>query len=211
VDLYYFTATDKINFQRVKQVFKEKNSSGLMRYITNPFSRSKTSPQPEDSSGIPLNANQSLIKDQGGEFNYTVSRCCNPIPGDEVIALVFPNEPMHIHRVNCPKAINLMSQFGNNIVKAKWKQKEDIAFLAGLKITGIDSVGFLNRLTEVISKQLNLNIRSLQLESSKGVVEATITVYVHHAQNLKDLIDKLKKIKEIKKVTRLERIHDMEL
>jgi GTP pyrophosphokinase len=211
VDLYYFTATDKINFQRVKQVFKEKNTGGLMRYITNPFSRSKTPAQTDDPSKIPLNVNQSLIKDQGGEFNYTVSRCCNPIPGDEVIALVFPNEPMHIHRVSCPKAINLMSQFGNNIVKAKWKQKEDIAFLAGLKITGIDSVGFLNRLTEVISKQLNLNIRSLQLESSKGVVEATITVYVHHAQNLKDLIDKLKKIKDIKKVTRLERIHDMEL
>jgi len=117
---------------------------------------------------------------------------------------------MHIHRVNCPKAINLMSQFGNNIVKAKWKHKEDIAFLAGLKITGIDSVGFLNRLTEVISMQLNLNIRSLQLESSKGVVEATITVYVHNAQSLKDLIDKLKKIKEVKKVSRLERLHDIE-
>jgi GTP pyrophosphokinase len=210
VDLYYYTAIDKINFQRVRHVFKEKNSSGLMRYITNPFSRSKAAAPSDDSSDLAVNPNQSLIKDQKGEFNYTVSRCCNPIPGDEVVAIVFPNEPMHIHRVNCPKAINLMSQFGNNIVKAKWKHKEDIAFLAGLKITGIDSVGFLNRLTEVISMQLNLNIRSLQLESSKGVVEATITVYVHNAQSLKDLIDKLKKIKEVKKVSRLERLHDIE-
>jgi len=209
VDLYYFTATDKINFQRVKQVFKEKGSGGLMKYITNPFTRSKTAAQEEDSTDLQVNLNQSLIKDQKGEFNYAVSRCCNPIPGDEVVAIVFPNEPMHIHRVNCPKAINLMSQFGNNIVKAKWKHKEDIAFLAGLKIVGIDSMGFLNRLTEVISNQLNLNIRSMQLESSKGVVNATVTVYVHNAQNLKDLIEKLKKIKEIKKVTRLERVHDL--
>jgi len=210
VDLYYYTAIDKINFQRVRNVFKEKNSSGLMRYITNPFSRSKAASPADDTSDLTVNPNQSLIKDQKGEFNYTVSRCCNPIPGDEVVAIVFPNEPMHIHRVNCPKAINLMSQFGNNIVKAKWKHKEDLAFLAGLKIIGIDSVGFLNRLTEVISMQLNLNIRSLQLESSKGVVEATITVYVHNAQSLKNLIDKLKKIKEVKKVSRLERLHDIE-
>lgn len=210
VDLYYFIATDKINFARVKAVFKEKSSGGIMRYLPNPFSRSKSADAETDDSKSIVNTNPLLINEQSSEFNYTVSRCCNPIPGDEVVALVFPNEPMHIHRVNCPKAINLMSQFGNNIVKAKWKQKEDIAFLAGLKLVGIDSIGFVHRFTEVLSQQLKLNIRTLQLESSKGVVEATITVYVHNAQNLKDLIEKLKKVKEIKKVTRLDRIDDIE-
>ncbi|MDY0075631.1 MAG: RelA/SpoT family protein [Bacteroidales bacterium] len=210
VDLYYYIAKDKINFQRVKNAFKEKSSGGIMRYLTNPFSWSRTQSAETEDSKTPEKLNPSLINEQTSEFNYTVSRCCNPIPGDEVVALVFPNEPMHIHRVNCPKAINLMSQFGNNIVKAKWKQKEDIAFLAGLKIVGIDSMGFLQRVTEVISGQLKLNIRSLHLVSSKGVVEATVTVYVHNAQNLKDLIEKLKKVKEIKKVSRLDRIDDIE-
>lgn len=211
VDLYYYVATDKINFQRIRNVFKEKSSGGFMRYLTNPFGRSKAAESESDDSKNGLMLNPLLINEQTSEFNYTVSRCCNPIPGDEVIALVFPNEPLHIHRVNCPKAINLMSQFGNNIVKAKWKQKEDIAFLAGLKITGIDSIGFIHRFTEVLSHQLELNIRTLQLESSKGVVEATVTVYVHNAQNLKDLIEKLKKIKDIKKITRLDRIDDIEV
>jgi len=210
VDLYYYIAKDKINFQRVKNAFKEKSSGGIMRYLTNPFSWSKTQAAETEDSKTSDKLNPSLINEQTSEFNYTVSRCCNPIPGDEVVALVFPNEPMHIHRVNCPKAINLMSQFGNNIVKAKWKQKEDIAFLAGLKIVGIDSMGFLQRVTEVLSGQLKLNIRTLHLVSSKGVVEATVTVYVHNAQNLKDLIEKLKKVKEIKKVSRLDRIDDIE-
>ncbi|MBZ0244033.1 MAG: hypothetical protein K8F24_12505, partial [Bacteroidales bacterium] len=183
----------------------------IMRYLTNPFSWSKSSSTESEDSKTPEKLNPLLINEQTSAFNYSVSRCCNPIPGDDVVALVFPNEPMHIHRVNCPKAINLMSQFGNNIVKAKWKQKEDIAFLAGLKITGIDSMGFLHRFTEVLSSQLKLNIRTLHLESSKGVVEATVTVYVHNAQNLKDLIEKLKKVKEIKKVSRLDRIDDIEV
>ncbi|MDA3944527.1 MAG: RelA/SpoT family protein [Bacteroidetes bacterium] len=209
VDLYYYIATDKINFQRIKAVFKEKATGGIMRYLANPFSWSKATSAETDDSKSAVKVMPPLIKDQTSEFSYTVSRCCNPIPGDEVVALVFPNEPMHIHRINCPKAKNLMSQFGNNIVKAKWKQKEDIAFLAGLRIIGIDSVGFIQRFTEVVSTQLNLNIRSLQLESSKGVVEATVTIYVHNAQNLKDLIEKLKKVKEIKKVTRLDRIDDL--
>ena len=206
VDLYYFAAIDKLPLAKIKNIFRDNNQpTGLMRYLTNPFSRGRTPKDTEEAKAL-KDIEPILLKEQAGEFNYTVSSCCNPLPGDDVIAIAFPNEPMHIHRVNCPKAINLMSQFGNNIVKAKWRQKEDIAFLAGLKITGIDSVGFIHRFTDVISNQLKLNIRNIQLESSGGIVEATLTVYVHNAQNLKDLIDQLKKIKDIKKVTRLDRL-----
>lgn len=206
VDLYYFAANDKITLAKIKHVFRDKNQpSGLMRYLTNPFSRGKSAKDEEDTKAL-QDIQPILLKEQSGEFNYTVSSCCSPLPGDDVIAIAFPNEPMHIHRVNCPKAINLMSQFGNNIVKAKWRQKEGIAFLAGLKITGIDSIGFIHRFTDIISNQLKLNIRNIQLESSGGIVEATLTVYVHNAQNLKDLIGELKKLKDIKKVTRLSRL-----
>jgi len=213
VDLYYYVATDKINLNRIKLAFKEKSGSGFFKYLINPFTRHKPIEevaQQELPSTVANNINADLVRGDILDLNYVVSTCCNPIPGDDVVALVFEGEPMHIHRVNCSKAIGLMSQFGNNIVKAKWKQKEDIVFLAGLKITGTDSVGFIHRITEIISVQLGLNIRNLQLESSNGLVVGYLTVYVSSTKNLKDVIEKLKKVEGVRRVTRLDRLADSE-
>jgi GTP diphosphokinase / guanosine-3',5'-bis(diphosphate) 3'-diphosphatase len=207
VDLYYYVATDRLTAAKVKNAFREK-PAGFFKLFANPFTKSKAPKETATNNNKESEKTPALLKESVADLNYTISRCCNPIPGDEVVALVFENEPMHIHRVSCPKAASLMSKFGDSIVKAKWRQQEGVTFLAGLKITGIDSVGFVHRFTEVVSKQLNLNIRSMQLESSGGLVEAIITVYVRNSQNLKDLIDKLKKIKEIKKITRIERLED---
>lgn len=214
VDLYYFVAIDRINLQRIKTAFKEKNAgSGFFKYFVNPFAKHKPIEEVADQE-LPKSDSSNIKADVVGDdildLDYVVSSCCNPIHGDEVVALSFPNEPMHIHRVNCPKAINLMSQYGSNIVKAKWKQKEDIVFLAGLKIQGIDSVGFIHRITQVISVELGLNIRNLQLESSNGVIIAFLTVYVSNIQNLKDVIAKLQKVEGVRKITRLDRIADFE-
>jgi len=211
VDLYYYAAIDKLNLQKVKNAFKEDKSGKFLRYFPNPFGKSRI--QKQDNSNdksVDKNATNKpeLLKENINDLDYTVANCCNPVPGDDVVAMVFPNEPMHIHRVSCPVAVELMSQYGNNIIKAKWRQKENVSFLAGLKIVGTDSVGFTYRFTDVISNQLGLNIRTLQLESSGGLVEAVVTVYVHNTQNLNDLISKLKEIKEIRKVTRLERLSD---
>jgi GTP diphosphokinase / guanosine-3',5'-bis(diphosphate) 3'-diphosphatase len=205
VDLYYYAATDKINFQKVKNALRTDKSGKFLRYFPNPFGRSKN-PKPEEVNET-LPAAPVLLREDISDLDYTVANCCNPVPGDDVVALVFPNEPISVHRVNCSKAVDLMSQFGNNIVKAKWRQKENVSFLAGIKITGTDSIGFVNRFTDVISNQLGLNIRTLQLESSGGLVEGVVTIYVHNTKNLKDLIAKLKEMKEIRKVVRLERLN----
>ena len=207
VDLYYFAATDKITFQKVKNAFRIDKTGKFLRYFPNPFGRSKGLKNEDSDTSSAEKSTPVLLRDDVSDLDYTVANCCNPVPGDDVVALVFPNEPISVHRVNCPKAVDLMSQFGNNIVKAKWRQKENVTFLAGIKITGTDSIGFVHRFTDVISNQLGLNIRSMQLESSSGLVEAVVTIYVHNTQNLKDLISKLKEIKEIQKVVRLDRLN----
>jgi len=207
VDLYYYAATDKINFQKVKNALRTDKSGKFLRYFPNPFGRSKNQKSDELNEPVPASTAPVLLREDISDLDYSVANCCNPVPGDDVVALVFPNEPISVHRVNCSKAVDLMSQFGNNIVKAKWRQKENVSFLAGIKITGTDSIGFVNRFTDVISNQLGLNIRTIQLESSGGLVEAEVTIYVHNTQNLKDLIAKLKEMKEIRKVVRLERLN----
>ncbi|MBW7847700.1 MAG: bifunctional (p)ppGpp synthetase/guanosine-3',5'-bis(diphosphate) 3'-pyrophosphohydrolase [Bacteroidales bacterium] len=215
VDLYYYTATDKINLAKVKEAFRDKSgsaSSGFFKYLISPFMRHK--PIEEAASQEQgKTANHTMKADVIGEettdLGYTVATCCNPIPGDDVVALAFPGEPMQIHRVNCPTAIDLMSKYGNNIIKAKWKQEENVTFLAGLKITAIDSIGFIHNLTEIISIQLKINIRNLQIESSNGVVVAYLTIYVQNLQSLQEVITRLKKMEGIRFVKRLERISEM--
>ena len=194
VDFYYYIAQGKINEQIIQKVLKPQSSSssggGFLRAIT--FGLLGNGDKHQTSDNNPL-----------GEFDFNVATCCNPIPGDEVVAFNFPGEPMQIHRSNCAKAIEMMSRYGNNIVKAKWQPKSEIAFLAGLKITAIDNVGLLNKMTNLLSNELKLNLHSLQMESKQDLVEANISIYVHSTTELNLLIDKLSKMKEVKKVVRL--------
>ena len=100
-----------------------------------------------------------LIGDNLQELDYTLSPCCNPIPGDDVFGFVTVSEGIKIHRNNCPNAMQLMAKFSYRIIKAKWITEKSIAFLSGIKITGIDDQGILNSITSIISSEYNLNIR----------------------------------------------------
>ena len=179
--------------QLIQKVLKPQNSGsggGLLRYLTFGLLGSESKEKKEASVS-------------SGEFDFNVATCCNPIPGDEVVAFTFPGEPLQIHRSNCPKAIEMMSRYGNSIVKAKWQPKSEIAFLAGLKITAIDSIGLLNKITDLLSNELKLNLHSLQMEAKQDLVESNISIYVHNTTELKLLIDKLSRLQGVKKVVRL--------
>ena len=194
VDFYYHLAEGKINDQTIQRILKPQSSSSsssFLRYLT-----------------FGLLGNESKTKkdetiESSGEFDFNVATCCKPIPGDEVVAFNFPGEPLQIHRSNCPKAIEMMSRYGNNIVKAKWQPKSEIAFLAGIQITALDNMGLLNKMTDLFSNELKLNLHSLQMESKQDLVEATLSVYVHNIAELNTLIERLNKFKEVKKVVRL--------
>ena len=216
VDLYYYVATGKIGLKEVREVLVPAESiSNWVRSFRLPFVKQKNSDIPGD--GLLTSSDDSLVISQkkkevteNGEFtelDYTVSKCCNPIPGDDVIGLIFPNEPIRIHKVDCENAIKLMSQYGKNIVKAKWKQQEGITFLAGLSIKAVDHIGLAHKITSIISHDFNLNIRSLNLLNSKGLVKLDITLYINSTEKLKKLIQRLKKIKEVIKISRLDKIN----
>ena len=191
VDFYYLVAIGKIDERLIRSVLKPQSSNAnFVRFIS--FGLWGNSREKDETPAIT----------SSGEFEFNVSSCCNPIPGDDVIAFSFPGEPLQIHRSNCPKAIQLSSRYGNNIVKAKWQPKSEIAFLAELKITALDSAGLLHRMTDMLSNELKLNMHSLHMEAKNDVVEATISIYVHNTKELDDLIAKLNQLKEIQKVVR---------
>ena len=193
IDFYYQVATGKIDERAIRTVLKpQSGSNSFVRYITFGLLGNNNSRDKDETPSIT----------SSGEFDFNVSTCCNPIPGDDVIAFSFPGEPLQIHRSNCPKAIQLSSRYGNNIVKAKWQPKSEIAFLADLKITALDSAGLLNRMTNLLSNEMKLNLHMLHMEAKNDLVEATISIYVHSTNELDDLISKLNHLKEIQKVVR---------
>jgi len=192
VDFFYLISQGKITEHHITRILKPQSSSSgsFLKRLTFGLIGGDSK---EDIDALGLS----------GDFDFNVATCCNPIPGDEVVAFNFPGEPLQIHRSDCPKAINMMSHFGNNIVKAKWQPKSEIAFLATLKITAIDNVGLLNKMTDLLSNQMKLNLHSLQMESKQDIVEAAISVYVHSTTELNLLVEKLSKMKEVKKVVRV--------
>jgi GTP diphosphokinase / guanosine-3',5'-bis(diphosphate) 3'-diphosphatase len=137
-------------------------------------------------------------------IDYKLSPCCNPIPGDDVFGFITINEGIKIHRVNCPNAIQLMSNYAYRIVKARWTNQKQIAFLAGIRLTGIDEVGVVNKISKVISSELKVNMRSLNIDSKDGMFEGTIMLFVHSTEHLTKLMKKLGEVHGILKVSRID-------
>lgn len=147
---------------------------------------------------------QLLIGEDMDVVDYILAKCCNPIPGDDVFGFVTVNEGIKIHRTSCPNALELLSNHGNRVIKARWTSQKEIAFLAGLHIVGTDRVGLINDVTKVISNELKVNMRSITVDSDAGIFEGTIKLYVHSTEHLDKLMNNLSQVEGIIKVSRFD-------
>ena len=145
-----------------------------------------------------------VIGDDMQKLDYNLAPCCNAIPGDDVFGFITVGEGIKIHRVNCPNAIKLLSNYAYRVVKAKWVNDQLISFLAGIKIIGTDELGIVNNITKVISNEYNVNMRSINFDTDDGIFEGTIMIYVHDTKHLNHLIDNLRKVKGVNKVERVD-------
>ncbi|TWJ02497.1 GTP pyrophosphokinase [Mucilaginibacter frigoritolerans] len=147
-----------------------------------------------------------LIGEDMQKIDYKLANCCNPIPGDDVFGFITVSDGIKIHRTNCPNAAKLMANYGYRIVKARWTNQQELAFLTGLRITGIDDVGLINKLTTVISNDFKVNMRSITVDSDNGIFEGSIMVYVNDTEHLDNLIKKLKTVKGVTGVNRFDSV-----
>jgi GTP diphosphokinase / guanosine-3',5'-bis(diphosphate) 3'-diphosphatase len=200
-DFFYLVGKGKIDPKEVKK-FKELKTSGVK----------SSKPQFSDAKSFESQLakvkgdrrDQLLIGEDLDIVDYTLAVCCNPIPGDEVFGFVTVNEGIKIHRTTCPNAIELLSNHGNRVVKAKWTSQQEIAFLAGLRIIGTDRVGLMNDVTKVISNELKVNMRSITIDTDHGIFEGTIMLYVNSTSHLETLIQKLNKVPGVVRVERFD-------
>ena len=131
-----------------------------------------------------------------------MASCCKPIPGDDVFGFVSSGKGLIIHRTNCPNATQLLSSYGHRVVKTKWAKNKEISFLTGLNITGLDDVGVIHKISNLISGELKINISAITVEAKEGIFEGNIRLYVHDKEELDELIAELKLLPGIQDVRR---------
>lgn len=194
-----------------KNILKGKSNSNWKKYLTFSFGNkdsrnTKTEDVVEEPAKEKINPKEVLkITEDAIQKNYIIATCCSPIPGDDVLGYMDEDEKVIIHKRQCPVAVKLKSSYGNRIIATKWDtHKSSLSFLVNLYIRGIDNVGLLNDITQVISKQLNVNIRKLDVETNDGIFEGKIQLYVHDVDDVKLVITKLLKIPNVKTVNRVE-------
>ena len=143
-----------------------------------------------------------IFGESSDKIMYTLANCCKPIPGDDVFGFITTGEGLKIHRTNCPNAARLLANYGHRVVKTKWAKNKEISFLTGLKIIGLDDVGVIHKITNLISGELKFNISAMTIEANEGIFEGNVKVFVHDKEELDKLVDRLLKLPGIERVDR---------
>lgn len=207
IDLHFQIATGKIDLDLLDSL----HIAGGKFELPNLAKKKKaeemiTDAQFEENVRQELKKNAELVifGEAADKVAYSLAKCCNPIPGDDVFGYVTATEGLKIHNTKCPNAVNLMSKHAHRIVKTKWSKSHEIAFLTGLQITGIDEVGMISKITDVISHQNNVNMRSISIDSEDGIFKGELMLFVNDTIQLEFLMDELRRVEGIQSVTRLE-------
>jgi len=205
-DLYQILGRQDVPLEQIKKILKKRSKSKTVRFWDLQFFSSKKNEQLPINSG----SNASLeIQGNPEENEFRLARCCEPIPGDAVMG--YRNDETSeiiIHKTTCPIASKLMTSQGDHIVAAKWTSQKVKAFLARISINGIDRLGIANDIIYIISKELSVNIRSMNLDSHDGIFEANFDLYVHNTEDINNMILNLAKVKGVDSVKRIEKIED---
>lgn len=144
-----------------------------------------------------------IIGDDEVDVPYKLSQCCNPIPGDEVFGFVTINDGIKIHRVRCPNAVQMRSNFAYRIIKAKWLSQKESEFAARINFKGIDDLGLVEKITHAISTDHNVNMKAISFESNDGVFNGRVTVLVYNTDHLNNLIKRLQDVEGVLTVERV--------
>ncbi|HEX5552434.1 MAG TPA: bifunctional (p)ppGpp synthetase/guanosine-3',5'-bis(diphosphate) 3'-pyrophosphohydrolase [Chitinophagaceae bacterium] len=201
LDLYYQIARKNIDLQEL----------GKFLIRGDKLEQPKTEKLPKPAQEAP-NQKQTARKDteliifgeSSDKIEYKLAQCCKPIPGDDVFGFITASEGLKIHRTNCPNAAQLLSHYGHRVVKTKWAKNKEISFLTGLRLVGLDDVGVINKITNIVSGELKINIAALTIESQEGLFEGLIKVFIHDKEELDELANRLGKLSGIHSVSRLE-------
>ncbi|MFC2114292.1 RelA/SpoT family protein [Bacteroidota bacterium] len=192
-ELFFHIGTGKINVTDLNNAFK------ILKIDTQKKKSKKTIEEDKEKKPDIIEIGKSL-----SEY-YSLAACCNPIPGDDIFGFVTVGEGIMIHRTSCPVGIKLMSNYGYRIVHANWAKKEfkEVEYFpVGIRFAGFDNVGLLSVITDIISKQFEINMQSINVSSKDGTFSGSIIVKIYNTEHLDKLIDKIRGVEGIDQVSR---------
>jgi GTP pyrophosphokinase len=198
-ELYFRIAKGKIDLSKLREI---DSLHGILLFEKRNHTLKKDKHEQYVYQKVDNKKDTIIIGEDFKNIQYQMARCCNPIPGDEVFGFITINEGIKIHRNNCPNAEHLMSKMNYRCIKAKWKSQELVERIAAIRIVGIDNIGLVNRLTEIISKQHHVNMKSISFETEDGIFEGRIKVLVYDTEHLEQLIHKFEQVEGVQRVTR---------
>lgn len=208
LDLYFAIFQETINLQDLRTIRIEK---GKLIFLERPKTTDQTSNILHPTQELAYrhkktdnNVLQLLINGEpAANFAHSLATCCNPVQGDSVFAYTTVASGIKIHRTTCPNATNIMANYSYRVMKAEWSNVANVNFVVHLRITGIDGKGVAQKLTNVITDDLGLEMRSILLEGQAGFFEGKISVVVNHTEQLNQAIKALKNLEGISSVVRL--------
>ncbi len=152
---------------------------------------------------VSIDRKKTLILNEETIGRYIIAPCCHPIPGDDVLGYLDKSNRIVIHKRQCPEATRLKTSDGNRILAAKWDTHKKLFFPASIQLDGIDHIGLMHQITDILSHQLNVNIRHINFDTQSGIFRGEIQLEVHDSDDVKTICNDLRKIEEIKTVTRI--------
>ena len=201
LDLLYEIAIKKIDLKELKDF----TASGDRLFFPKPI---KIEPEPKEEADYSTkhfdkkDTELIIFGESSDKIMYTLANCCKPIPGDDVFGFITTGEGLKIHRTNCPNAARLLSNYGHRVVKTKWAKNKEISFLTGLKIVGLDEVGVIHKITNLISGEMKCNISAMSIEGKDGIFKGNVKIFVHDKDELNIIVNKLLALPGIERVDR---------
>ncbi|MFA7273457.1 MAG: RelA/SpoT family protein [Crocinitomicaceae bacterium] len=196
-ELYFKIAKGKIDLTKLREIENDNGMLQLEKKVIIPPKKKVSS-----VTNIDQKKDTIIIGDDFKNIDYRLSKCCNPIPGDKVFGFITINEGIKIHRSNCPNAEHLQSKMAYRCIKARWKGEQFTERVASIRLKGFDSVGLVNKLTEIVSNQLNVNMRSISFETEDGIFEGKLKVLVFDTIHLQELMSKFESVEGVQRVER---------
>jgi guanosine-3',5'-bis(diphosphate) 3'-pyrophosphohydrolase len=199
LDFFYRVAIKEIDLKELKDFVVVSDKIQPLKIPKADLEKADLGPQKYESK---KDTELIIFGESSDRIVYTLANCCKPIPGDDVFGFVSTGKGLIIHRTNCPNATRLLSSYGHRVVKTKWAKNKEISFLTGLKLTGLDDVGVIHKITNLISGELKININAITVEAKEGIFEGNIRIYVHDKDELELLFEKLRDLPGIQSVQR---------
>jgi len=203
-DFYFEVANEKMDLAAIKEFLENRDNQQVTVE-----SQEKTDDQASVQEFVKASEDFLIIDDKLDNIEYNLAKCCNPIKGDPVFGFVTINRGIKVHRTDCPNAAEMMSKYPYRLVNAKWKDSiKDVLFKAAIKVSGADDFDIVSRITDIISKDLKVNLRAIDTSAENGVFQAVIKINIKNKEHLQVLIHKLLKVKGISNVSRYDFIDE---